>query len=501
MTEASVVAKRAGTYAPAAVLRSVFSFPALIACLVSLLGMLTVRSRFNDPDMWWHLKTGEIIWTTHIIPLTDVYSFTTNHHAYVPQEWFSQLLIYGAYRLGGYFGLMVWLCLATTAILVAGYLLCTLYGRNAKVAFVGAMTIWLFATIGLSIRPQMIGYLLLIVELLLIQLGRTHGPRWFWGLPPLFALWVNCHGSFFLGFGLASVFFLCSFFCFRRGSLVALPWEPRHRKLLGMALLLSAAALFLNPIGVRQILYPLNTLLHQPIGLSQSEEWLPLHLDHGRGLALLVVLGGIFLLVIVQRSELFWDELVVLALGTWLAVSHQRMLFVFGILASPIVSRLLAYSWDAYDAAYDRPLPNAILIACSLVCMFWGFPNGQSLERQVEQGNPVQAARFIQTHALSGNMLNDYALGGYLIWATPDHPVFVDGRSDVFEATGVLAEYRKWALLQTNPNALLNQYNISFCVLARNSPMAHVLPFLPNWKTAYSDNMSTIFIRTSNTEP
>ena len=38
-------------------------------------------SRFDDPDMWWHLKTGEIIWTTHHIPTTDIFSYTTNHHA------------------------------------------------------------------------------------------------------------------------------------------------------------------------------------------------------------------------------------------------------------------------------------------------------------------------------------------------------------------------------------------------------------------------------------
>ena len=94
-------------------------------------------------------------------------------------------------------------------------------------------------------------------------------------------------------------------------------------------------------------------------------------------------------------------------------------------------------------------------------------------------------------------MLNDYTYGGYLIWAAPEHPVFVDGRSDVFEWTGVLAEFGRWAMLQSDPNTLLDKYNISFCVLARTSPMAHVLPLLPNWKTIYSDNMSTIFLRTS----
>jgi hypothetical protein len=491
----------AGKLAPAAFLRRVFSFPAMLSGLLSVLGVLTVRSRFDDPDLWWHLKTGQSIWSTHTIPTTDLFSYTTHHHAWVPHEWLSQVLIYAAYKLGGYSGLMVWLCLATTAVLISGYLLCTLYSGNSKVAFVGAMAIWLFATVGLSIRPQMIGYLLLILELLLLQLGRTRSPAWFFGLPLLFAVWVNCHGSFLLGLGVASALFACSFFDFRMGSLLSLPWDPRRRKLLGWALVLSVAALFLNPIGLQQVLYPLNTLLHQPIGLSQSEEWMPLQMTGARGLCLLIVLGSIFLVVIVRRCELFCDELVMLSMGTWLAVSHERMLFVFGILAAPVLSRLLAPCWDGYDAAHDRPLPNAALIAASLLLMVWGFPHRKNLARQVDQGSPVQAVAFLQTHPVSGNMLNDYGYGGYLIWALPAHPVFVDGRSDVFESTGVLADYAQWAMMQSNPNSLLDKYNISVCLLARTSPMTNVLPLLPNWKAVYSDNLSTIFIRTSTTNP
>ncbi|SRR6266550_227238 len=50
---------------------------------------------------------------------------------------------------------------------------------------------------GFAIRPQMIGYLLLIVDLLMLHLGQNRNRRWFLGLPPLFAIWINCHGSFF----------------------------------------------------------------------------------------------------------------------------------------------------------------------------------------------------------------------------------------------------------------------------------------------------------------
>jgi hypothetical protein len=285
------------------------------------------------------------------------------------------------------------------------------------------------------------------------------------------------------------------------GLLVSRPWERHRRKTLVQALILSTGALFLNPVGVRQVLYPLNTLLHQPIGLSYVDEWMPLSMTSARGVGLLVVLGCIFLLVIVQRSELFWHELVVLAVGTWLAISHRRMLFVFGILAAPVLSRLLAPLWDGYDTTRDLPLPNAILIAISLLIVMSGFPSSQNLTKQVNEQSPVQAVEYIQTHHLSGHMLNDYLYGGYLIWAAPDHPVFLDGRSDVFEWTGVLSEFGKWAMLQSNPNTLLDKYNISFCLLARTSPIAHVLPLLPNWKTVYSDNVSTIFIRTSSANP
>ena len=88
----------ATTPARISLLRRVFSFPVMIACLLAVLAVLTVRGRFDDPDMWLHLKTGQIIWTTHHIPTTDTFSWTTHHHATIPHEWLAQTLIYAAYH-------------------------------------------------------------------------------------------------------------------------------------------------------------------------------------------------------------------------------------------------------------------------------------------------------------------------------------------------------------------------------------------------------------------
>lgn len=466
-----------------------------------VLAVLTVRSRFDDPDMWWHLKMGEIIRTTHTIPTTDLFSYTTNHHSWIPHEWLSQTLIYSAYQFAGYSGLMLWLCFFTAALLIGGYILCSLYSGNAKVGFAGGLVLWSFSTIGLAVRPQMIGYLLLIIEMLVLHLGRTHSPRWFFALPPLFAVWVNCHGSFFLGFVIGGAILFCSFFDFRIGSLVASRWDSRCRNILIVALGLSMAALFLNPLGVKQILYPVDTMVNQPIGLSMVEEWMPLEFSGGRAFEFLVLPACIFLLVMARRSELFLHELMMLTLAIYLAASHRRMLFVFGILVAPILSRLLSTSWDGYNAEQDRPLPNAIFIAGAVLVAVLGFPDRQNLTKQVAEHSPVKAVEFIQTHHISGRMLNEYVYGGYLIWAAPDHPVFVDGRADVFEWTGVLGDLARWATLQSDPNDLLNKYRIDFCLLSRESPMVRVLALLPNWRPVYSDDKSVIVMRAPVTSP
>lgn len=460
--------------------------------------MMTVRTRLNDPDMWWQLKMGQVIWTTHTVPTTDLFSYTTNHHSIVPQEWLSETLIYGAYRLGGYAGLMLWLWLFTTLMLVAGYALCSLYAGNAKAGIVGAMLIWFLSTGGMVVRPQMTSYVLLVLELLLIYVGKTRDPRWFFGLPLLFLLWVNCHGAFLLGLIVLGVILFCSFCEFEAGALICSRWESGARRWLLLAFVISCAVLFVNPTGFRQVFYPLDALLHQHLVVTQIDEWKPLLIRDPRGIVLFAVLALVFLCLVIRRSEkIYLHELLLLAMGAWFALSHRRMSFAFGVFAAPLISRLLSSFVEGYDAAKDFPIPNAVLIALSAVGTFLAFPGHPALAAQVDAENPVKAVQYIQTHPPAGNMLNSYVYGGYLIWALPEHPVFIDGRSDLFEWAGVLREYGEWSLIQDDPTKLLDKYNIGFCLIERNAPMTHVFPLLKGWKQIYSDDKSVIFARVS----
>lgn len=472
-----------------------FSFPAMLCALLVALTVLTVRNRFNDPDMWWHLKIGETIWRTHSIPRIDTFSFTAYGHAWTAHEWLAQLSIYGAWKLGGETGLMVWLCVFASLLVVLLYAVCALYSDNAKISLIGALTGWFFATVGLAIRPLVIGFLLLVLELLIVQLARLRTRRWLIALPPLFAIWVNCHGSYVVGLMVLGVLWACSFFELSAGSLVCSRWPARDRRWLAVSGILSVAALALNPVGVRILMYPFDLFMHQSNGLTYVTEWQPLSLNDNRALALLAVTGAIFLMSLLRRSTLRLEELVLMGLGGGMAISHQRMVFVFGIFAAPVVARVFAGAWERYDPRRDLRVANAILIFVAIFVIVLPFPSHRQLHEQAVKTSPVEAVDYIRHTGLAGPMLNDYDFGGYLIWALPEQKVFIDGRSDVYDWTGVFSEMARWALVQEDPNLLLNKYKIKFCILRKTAPMAQVLPLLQGWNKVYSDDLAVIFVR------
>jgi hypothetical protein len=92
-------------------------------------------------------------------------------------------------------------------------------------------------------------------------------------------------------------------------------------------------------------------------------------------------------------------------------------------------------------------------------------------------------------------MMHDYMWGGYLAWALPEHKVFIDGRGDIYDWAGVLARYRDWATVAADPQRLLDDYAIRFCLLPIAAQESYVIAHLRGWKKLYSDDVAVIFVR------
>src|SRR3982751_4810289 len=65
----------------------------LVFVLLLILFMGAARPVF-DPDFWWHLKTGQLIFETRTIPHADSFSFTARGAEWVTHEWLTELVMY-----------------------------------------------------------------------------------------------------------------------------------------------------------------------------------------------------------------------------------------------------------------------------------------------------------------------------------------------------------------------------------------------------------------------
>jgi hypothetical protein len=167
----------------------------------------------------------------------------------------------------------------------------------------------------------------------------------------------------------------------------------------------------------------------------------------------------------------------------------------------PLFATTLARWVPPYDGKKDRYLLNAILMFSMLTGMLRYFPSQTALEQSVASHFPVGAVQYLSQHRIPGPMFNAYNFGGYLVWATvPPYRVFIDGRGELFEPSGVLPDYMHITLLKPGALSVLRSYGIQACLLERDQPLATVLAALPDWQQIYSDQESVLFVRRSGAE-
>jgi hypothetical protein len=452
-----------------------------------------------DPDLWWHIKTGQIILGTHHWPTVDTYSFTVAGQPWIAGEWVGDVLISTAARVGGLQGLDALLIGLGSAVMLALYAYATLRSRNSKAGLVVAAVLFVLANASFSLRPQMLGYLFLVLTLIALERFQQGKPRGLYLLPLLCVLWVNTHGSFVIGVGAIATYLVCGLFEFQLGGIQTRRWTATQRLQLEAVLLASLAALTITPYGVQLALYPFHVAGSLPIGIANVAEWqsMPFHTFGGRFFLALVL--GFFVFQMAFRAAIRLEELVLLLGGIVMACIHIRFLLVFVPVFVPGFSMMVARWISPYERAKDRFMLNAVLMTGVVVGMVHYFPSQEQIQRKVASQFPVEAVKYLQRHPVPEPMFNSYGFGGYLVWA--DQKVFVDGRADPFERGGALADYFHVTQLKPGALAVLQHYGIRSCLLGREEPLVTFLAALPEWHRVYDDQVSVLFVRQDQVAP
>lgn len=487
---------RAMSYASALLLdllKWAFSFPAMLAVLLVGFASFGSHQFVLDPDVWWHIRNGENLLTTHQWPTVDPYSFTVHGFPWMTFEWLGDVLLASAMRLAGLHGLAFFLFFVGSAIVLALYAYGTIRSGNSKAGFLAAALVTPLVMVQFNARPQMIGYLFLVVTMIILTRFRQGKTKTLWLLPPLMLIWINLHASWVIGMGALFAYWTAGLFNFQLGGIVTKKWTPLENRQISLVFLLSLILLNVNPYGTELPAFPFKIQAGYPISYSHILEWFPMPFDETVGKIFIVLVIGFIAAQVAYGFTWRPEELVLFFGGIAAACVHCRFLLLFVPFFLPLLAVTCARWIPVYDRNKDKYLLNGVIMAAAVVGFVHYYPTQSYLEQRVERDFPVRAVEFLEIHPLPGPMLNTYGFGGYLVWT--GRKVFIDGRSELYEDGGVLGDYFHLTLLEPGALDILRRYQIQSCLLKSSDPLTQVLAALPDWQKVYFDQTSTIFVR------
>ena len=474
------------------VLQATVSFPAMLGAMLVGSVFCILRGFRVDPDLWWHIRIGQDILRTHRWPTTDPYSFTVFGTPWLAYEWLGDVVI-GFVARFGLQALAALLILLAVAIIISLYYYASLCAKNSKAGFVSTIILCIFALGNFTLRPQMFGFLFLIITLIILEWFRLGRPKALWILPPLSLLWVNAHGSWIIGICVMVLTLVGGLFSFALGSIEGVRWSFRQRIQLELAILGSLAMIPLTPYGTQLCTYPFLTASSFPLAVNSITEWFPMPFNTAWGKAFLSLLVASFLLHAAFHFKFRAQQWALALGGTVMACLHMRFVLLFVPFFAPILAIMLARWLQPYHPEKDKFILNFALMVAVVFAMVRYFPTASQLQRAVESQFPVRAVNFLRGYPVKGPIFNNFSYGGYLINNLPEQKVFMDGREDLYEFEGVMSDYLQVIEFKPAAFSVLKFYRIRICMLERGEPLAVVLAQLPDWQRIYYDDGTVIF--------
>lgn len=477
---------------------------------VLFLGLFAMAARnATDPDLWWHLKTGQLIVEQGRVPHSDPFSYTRAGEPWVAHEWLTEVLLYELERTTGWAGLIVTFSAVTAAAFYLVYLRC---GGNTYVAGVAALCAAL-ATIPLwGVRPQILSLLLTSLWLLILERSER-APKLLWWTVPLTLLWVNLHAGFALGLAL-SLLFLASQWLER-----ALGSSQQNAARVGTAALILGLDFLivpLNPNGVRLFLYPIETLRSTAMQ-NYIAEWASPHFHRAEYWPFLLIVLSTFAILSWAHMRVRPRDLILLLVSLYAGLCSIRLIPLFVLIATPILAKHFSERLEKRSARSGSraPVPlsslsmrgvfNGLIIAAMAV--FAAVHITQVIQRQPQaeaEHFPAAAVAFLQSHSPQGPIFNHYDWGGYLIWKLyPSVRVFIDGRADLY-GEEMLHQFADTSQFKGSWQQALERWKIDTVLVPADSPLATGLRSLPAWTISYQDSHAIILTsveRSAQTAP
>jgi hypothetical protein len=460
-----------------------------------------------DTDTWWHLRAGQWMLGNWQILQFDPFSYTRGGDPWQYPGWLVELPMIALYRLGGPGLLNLWTAAMVTLAFV--FIWFTLSGD----AFLKAFSLILAATVSAvywAARPYLVTFLLAAVFLWALEDFRWRNRDRLWWLPVLMIVWVNSHGGFIIGFliwGVYTFYALLKWVLGRVSITDRIPVSGTHLIRLLVIGGFMLAAVLVNPSGVAMYPYAFKTV---QIGALQDfiEEWQPpdFHLLHVQPFAWLMLLT--FGAVGASRRRLALTDFLLFSGFAFMGLMAGRNVALFALVAPVVLTRyadpLLAEVGErfGYRRASSPPSRASLLLNWALLALVVlavlikaasVYPESVN-EAAFRKSLPVGAVEYLKTAGLPGRLFNSYNWGGYLLWALPEYPVFIDGRTDLYNDE-VIDEWLQVVWAEPDWEETVTRWDVKLVLLEPGMLISRLLEVNQDWEQVYEDDLAVIYKR------
>ena len=501
------------TTAPKASGWSGFSRAAVRVGLVAL-AFLLACNEISDYDIWWHLRTGQLI-PERGIPSTDWYSFTSTDRPWIDVHWGFQLIVASLHALAGVPGLvLLQACIIATTMTIA----LTAYRREWSVwpQFGVLLVALLVMSSRFYVRPEI--FTLLFTSIFLtVLLHAEQRPRLLWILPAVQVLWANVQSLFVFGPILLGMYWV-------EVVLRGRGYKGQPKRLAIVSGLVGLACI-VSPYGIWNVMFLADVwqkmdpeagkFYRATIGELKD---LPSFLAEGGWRAgavyilfLMMLLGAVGVAVrwreIVFGRE-FFRFLPVVAF-TWLAWQAMRNASHFALVVGILTAWNLGPSFPRKASEFRIAWVTGILSLVIGVYFVGGrlsewmsshrrfgfgtHPEQFSFEAMricALPGMPSRAAIFHMGHAAT-----------YIYACGPDRKVLMDPRLEV-HTEQTLRDYRDLEReldSGTNGPRMLDRFGVDLVVAGgeQNVGIQATLLSSPYWKCIHWDSIAAVFVRST----
>jgi hypothetical protein len=466
---------------------------------IGFLSILIMASRpMVDPDTWWHLRTGQWILDNRALLTADPFSYTRLGAAYYYPAWLSEVLMAALFSLGG----LPVLNILFTALLLLAFLMVFFTMKGDAFLTVVVLVLAVVASeVYWSARPQLFTFLLGACFYLVIRRFLFEGKNALWILPPIMLLWVNIHPGFIVGFILLGIALTARGLKYLAENR---PRDPQHgRELVWLAGILAACAATacINPRGMAIFNYLLDTVSVRFL-LQFIQEWKSpdFHNLQAQIFLALFLLTWTAIVFSPDRVDLV-DFLFLVVFGV-MGFIACRNTYLLSIIAPAIIMRhgdpILHRVFPRWNP--DHPVSRgeaavqvSILAVAAVASMAWiisSYSNTMNTLLSIQR--PAEAVEYLIRHPEQGRVFNSYNWGSYLLWADPSHPVFVDGRTDLY-GDEILDEYITVIYAREGWRDILSKWDVRVVFLEPDEPIVVIL-LAEGWTEGYRDSQSIILL-------